>query len=60
MVISTNPPPINGISRKPGEVFDSGFAANAIAVSQGSGSFVLGSTTAGWEAEASGSKESWS
>ena len=57
MVISTNPPPINGISRKPGEVFDSGFAANAIAVSQGS---VPTSSSSGWGAAASGSKESWS
>ena len=34
MIMSTNPSPINGISRKPGDVFGGGFAANSIRRSQ--------------------------
>ena len=35
MIITTNPPPINGIARKTGDVFDGGVVENSIRRLQG-------------------------
>jgi hypothetical protein len=35
MIITTNPPPINGIARKPGDVFGGGVVENSIRRLQG-------------------------